>query len=191
MIVNHINDLRVIAQTLGEEVLQISERVLLNPDFETWSGCVGNKHHYGKGGLQQHTWEVVTLCLNNRKFFEDLGHKISEKELFLAALFHDVGKIWDYKPSNEEMSEWEGTEHKRKIHHITRSAIYWSKSVSETGFCKDVEDEVLHAILSHHGQREWGSPVAPKDRVAWILHLCDSLSARIDDCDRMDVIHLK
>jgi 3'-5' exoribonuclease len=51
----------------------------------------------------------------------------------------------------------------------------------------EIAERVTHNILSHHGQREWGSAVAPYSREAWILHLCDGLSARIDDCDRLDM----
>ena len=179
------------AKAIGNDTATISEKVLGLPEFKTWSACVGNKHHYGKGGLKQHVWEVVTLCMKNRIFFESIGTKISERELFLSALFHDVGKIYDYKPSDKYMSQWESTEHKRKIHHISKSGVLWVKAVTETGLCKDIEDDVLHAILSHHGLREWGSPVAPKSRVSWLLHLCDGLSARMDDCERSDVLDRK
>jgi 3'-5' exoribonuclease len=53
---------------------------------------------------------------------------------------------------------------------------------------RDIEEEVLHAILSHHGMRQWGSPVAPKSRLAWLLHLADSMSARMADADTLDVV---
>jgi 23S rRNA maturation-related 3'-5' exoribonuclease YhaM len=59
--------------------------------------------------------------------------------------------------------------------------------VAETGLFKDIEDEVLHAILAHHGFQEFGSPVQPNSKVAWLLHLCDSISARMDDVDKMDI----
>jgi 23S rRNA maturation-related 3'-5' exoribonuclease YhaM len=47
---------------------------------------------------------------------------------------------------------------------------------------------ITHNILSHHGMREWGSPVAPATKEAWILHLCDNMSARLDDCNKHDKI---
>ena len=50
-------------------------------------------------------------------------------------------------------------------------------------------EDVLHAVLAHHGTREAGSPVAPKSRVAWLVHLCDGISARMYDADTMDVIN--
>ena len=40
-----------------------------------------------------------------------------------------------------------------------------------------------------HGQREWGSPVMPKSRVAWLLHLSDGISARMADCETTDHVY--
>ena len=37
---------------------------------------------------------------------------------------------------------------------------------------------------AHHGIRAWGSPVSPNTQLAWLLHLSDNLSARLNDCDR-------
>ena len=184
---DHIQEFTDIASRLG--VLPITLELIKDPRFSYWSGCVNDKHHYGKGGLQQHTWEVVMLCLENRRFFLNLGHEnIPEDVLFLSALYHDSGKMRDYQPLDDGAA-WVGTEHKRIIHHISRSGIIWSKAVEKTNTCRNIEDEVLHAILSHHGQREFGSPVAPKSKVAWLVHICDAMSARIEDCDKFDIIH--
>jgi len=201
-----IPELREMAKELG--VADIAEVVLSHPHFGVWTASNNiSKHHYGKGGLQHHTWEVCKLCLETAKFHSTISKEpIDLKILFLGALFHDVGKIWDYepytyrfdeesqgtvpdKPSQEPITnttEWWGTQHRRKIHHISRSASVWQKAVAECTSYLSIEDDVLHCILSHHGLREWGSPVMPKTREAWILHHCDSLSARMNDCDSWD-----
>lgn len=81
---------------------------------------------------------------------------------------------------------------RESIHHISRSALIWSHAVVEhPEFSDKYHDVVLHNILSHHGSREWGSPVAPKTQAAWLLHLCDGISARMNDCDRLDLVHGK
>jgi 23S rRNA maturation-related 3'-5' exoribonuclease YhaM len=49
-------------------------------------------------------------------------------------------------------------------------------------------ERVCHAILAHHGTREWGSPIAPLSRVAWLVHLCDNLSARMYDAETLDIV---
>lgn len=170
----------------------IANHVLLDPRFILWSGSSRREqHHYGIRGLITHTTEVVKLCLANNEL---LGCKLNNTELFLSALFHDCGKMWDYGPSGPEGSPdynvWVSMPHKRSIHHISRSAIQWNLAASKWDLTKsdpsiDV-DEITHAILAHHGQRAWGSPVAPKSGLAWMLHLCDGISARMNDCDSWD-----
>jgi 3'-5' exoribonuclease len=176
-------------------LVDISDFVLNNEKFAIWtaSACKGN-HHYGRGGLVKHTLEVVDLCLLNRMYLNTLypnNEELASDKVFLAALYHDFGKIYDYKPVKEvqdynegftdNYDDWQVTKHKKKIHHITRSGMLWVEARSKFNY-SDNDDDILHAILAHHGMKEWGSPVNPKTRLAWLLHLCDSMSARQNDC---------
>jgi 3'-5' exoribonuclease len=164
------------------DVVEISNYVLDDWRFPIWSGSSKPyKHHYGKGGLAQHVLEVCELCLQNNEYF-CTDTMVDSKKLFLAALFHDAGKMWDYKPIDVFNKDWMAVDHKFLIHHISRSAILWSEASTKCKWKQEDIDEVLHCILSHHGQKEWGSPVTPQTRMAWLLHLCDGISARIDDC---------
>ena len=173
------------ANALG--VYDIASVVIADPRFELWSGSSKeHQHHYGMGGLIQHTYEVVELCISN---YILLKLDVDRTELYLSALFHDCGKMWDYEPINEEYTKWQGTEHKRTIHHISRSAIVWNQACAFHNFkYGKYADSVTHNILSHHGQREWGSPVMPKTKAAWLLHLCDGISARMNDADKWDFV---
>ena len=176
-------------------VRKISNFLLNDLRFPLWSGSSKElQHHYGTGGLIIHVSEVVDMCLTMReKWYPEVNGQV----LFLSALMHDWGKLWDYEPVSytggpakeiTPATKWQGTAHKRHIHHISRSALEWAKAVALSGECKDIEDEVSHAILSHHGQRQWGSPVAPNTHVAWLLHCCDVISARMNDCGKFDRI---
>jgi 3'-5' exoribonuclease len=179
------------------EIGPVVEHVLGLPDFAVWSGSVTEgKHHYGKGGLQFHTYEVLTQCLLAYVRFHGL-YPLDRHVLFLAALFHDVGKLWDYQPNkaqadilNEDpySGTWVPTLHKRQIHHISRSALVWDGAAKACGLGQALTDNVTHCILSHHGCREWGSPTSPHSREAHILHLMDALSARLNDADTFDPI---
>lgn len=152
--------------------------VLELPGWESCAGSLNRKHHFEEGGLQYHTWEVVKLAEAANTFACGEGRGANPESLFLAALFHDVGKLWDYGVG--------GATHKRRIHHITRSSLLWSESARKERVPTTVQDDVLHAILSHHGSREFGSSVSPATRLAWILHTSDLLSARLEDCERVD-----
>ena len=183
------------------DVVAVSSLVLDDPRFILWSGSSKPfQHHYGKGGLVIHTAEVVQLCLlNNNMLSSSIENPIiNERQLFLAALYHDIGKCWDYEPTNPDYSEWKGTHHKRHIHHISRSSLVWQQAATQTldptnrsdfAFIESYRDEILHAILAHHGLREWGSPVLPNTRLAWMLHLCDGISARMNDAEKWDHVN--
>lgn len=190
----NIRYLKDVARRLDVE--NVANHVLNDPRFFIWSGSgKQGQHHYGKHGLVIHTAEVVRLCITNDR---DMGYNIDARELYLSALFHDCGKMWDYMAASEFISEndttktygftydiWSKTDHNRKIHHISRSVIEWTKA-SLLVLPIELIDNVTHAILAHHGQRAWGSPVAPKTALAWMLHLCDGISARMNDCDTWD-----
>lgn len=176
--------LRSLAHLYG--VGKISNVILDDWRFSVWSGSSRRgQHHYGKGGLAIHVSEVVDLCILNNSSFS--GNKRQpEDNVFLAALFHDAGKMYDYQPVGGEggpLTEWESAPHKKLVHHISRSALIWEAARISHGYL-DRSDEVLHAILSHHGRREWGSPVTPQTHLAWLLHISDMMSARMDDLGR-------
>jgi 3'-5' exoribonuclease len=165
----------------------VADYVLDDPRFSTWVGGLPGHHHDFEGGLVRHTREVIDLMFLSYKTLHLFN--VDKVEIYLSGLFHDIGKIQDYIFQD---GKWIGTSHKRLIHHISRSGIIWSHSVSTQERLKyRYHDNVLHNILSHHGQREFGSPVAPKTQAAWLLHLCDGISARMNDCDRLDLINGK
>ena len=179
--------LKDISVRLGVD--KLANHVLNNPMFATWSGSSKTfQHHYGRGGLLSHTYEVVDLCTVMSAYYSQ--YKMDPKVLFLGALFHDCGKMWDYYPTNQEMTFWGSTDHKRSIHHISRSSAEWTIAYTKnpTECPEALYEAVLHIILSHHGSRPLGSPVAPKSRESWLVHLCDGISARMNDADTWDVV---
>ena len=180
------------------KVHEVCCSMLNDPKFLECSGSGQmGQHHYGEYGLIKHTSEVVNYCLTIASHVE---YPIDEKILFLGSLFHDYGKTYDYEYC-EVICKWRKTRHARRIHHISRSALLWQRCYGsyvelyderpsdprdEIEVTEEEADLVTHIILSHHGRREWGSPVSPNTREAWIVHLCDGMSARLNDCDTLD-----
>jgi len=181
---NDISDLKLLAKHQGKNVEIISNIILDDPKFSTWWGGLKGQHHDFVGGLAKHTKEVVDLSFNSLVVLNI--DDVDNTELFFSVLFHDAGKMYDYERVTDEL--FIATPHKRLIHHISRSALIWSHAIkNDEELNHKYHDLVLHNILSHHGHREWGSPVAPKTRAAWLLHLSDAISARMNDCDRLDL----
>lgn len=178
--------------SINSDIRDLADVVLDNPSFRVWTGGLKGRHHYGTGLLLKHTYEVVSLCMQQAETFKAWGREdINLRVLFLAALYHDYGKVWDYAPAwagYGSLESYRSTSHHRLIHHINRSVIEFSLAVERSGLSLNLntQDQVIHAILSHHGSPNLGSPVMPKTREAWILHLCDSMSAWMDGADLME-----
>lgn len=176
-----MKDLEYLWDTASElKVTDLAAKVIGCPSFQTWTATAdSSKHHYGFGGLRDHTIEVIQLCLSSNF---TLGSPCDRAELFLAALWHDYGKIWDYKDFQyvgDPRVTWGNTDHKHKIHHVVRSVLEFQAEVVAQGHLGLDIDEIVHSMLSHHGLRENGSPVTPQTPMAWILHTCDMMSARV------------
>jgi 3'-5' exoribonuclease len=181
----HTSTLKLIdqAMALGTDVYKVAVELLEDTRFDIWSGSSKpEQHHYGTNGLTIHTHEVMVLAFNAKY---DLKLDIDPIELYLSILFHDSGKLYDY--ITVDNIHFASAPHKRLIHHISRSGLIWHDASTIVPQIHDkYHDAVLHNILAHHGRREWGSPVMPKTKAAWLLHLCDGISARMNDCDRLD-----
>jgi len=46
-------------------------------------------------------------------------------------------------------------------------------------FPKDLEYKIQHLMISHHGEKEFGSPEIPKTAEAFVLHILDLLDSRL------------
>lgn len=189
---DHIGALRNLSAIfdLSGNIPEIVKPVLDDQRFAVWTGSGrAVSHHYGKGGLARHTFEVASSSdLMARQYGLTMAQRMV---LFVAAVWHDYGKIWDHKPSDAVKhlgwDEWANTDHKRNVHHLSRSAIEFNIHARKMGLNETFVEKVTHCILSHHGQLEWRSPVQPNSPEAWILHLCDNLSARMDDGHKLDI----
>jgi 3'-5' exoribonuclease len=52
---------------------------------------------------------------------------------------------------------------------------------SEPGLDAPCVERLTHAILAHHGRKEWGAPVEPQTVEAWLVHLADLAESRLWD----------
>jgi 3'-5' exoribonuclease len=72
------------------------------------------------------------------------------------------------------------TEDGRLVGHIVRAVTLIEKAAATLGdFPADELRHLIHLVLSHHGNLEWGSPVAPKTLEAVLLHQIDLLDSRV------------
>ena len=130
-------------------------------------------HHGFVGGLLEHTLGVTKLC-----DYYCTAYPVLNRDLLLtAAMCHDIGKIKEISPFPEN----DYTDDGQLLGHI----IIGSQMVKERidtmpGFPKKLESELIHCILAHHGELEYGSPKKPALIEAMALNLADNADAKME-----------
>lgn len=130
-------------------------------------------HHGFVGGLLEHTLSVVKLCDYFSKQYPILNRDL----LLTAAMFHDIGKTKELSPFPEN----DYTDDGQLIGHIIiGTQMVTDRIRTMQGFPKKLESELVHCILAHHGELEYGSPKKPALIEALALNLADNADAKLE-----------
>lgn len=130
-------------------------------------------HHSFVGGLLEHTLSVVNMCDYFCKQYPALNRDL----LLTAAMFHDIGKTKELSsfPENDYTDEGQ------LVGHIIIGAQMVTEQIRTIpGFPKKLENELIHCILAHHGELEYGSPKKPALIEALALNLADNADAKLE-----------
>lgn len=131
----------------------------------------GIQHHGRPGGLLEHTLEVVQYCEGFLKIKPEAKREI----LIAAALWHDLGKIWEYY--FDDFGEVRKTDKAVKLHHTYTSITEFSYH-AKGKLNQSQIDQVNHVIASHHYYTpERNHPILPQTLEALLLCNADHLSA--------------
>jgi 3'-5' exoribonuclease len=124
----------------------------------------------------EHTIGVIRLCHNICEMYPNINKDL----LISGALLHDIGKLKEYTYAATIDVSHEGN----FIGHIVIGQQWIREKIQELKnsgkeFPKDLEHQLIHLILSHHGRLEWGSPKVPKLVEACILHQADLMDSQV------------
>ncbi|HEY4255607.1 MAG TPA: HD domain-containing protein [Candidatus Udaeobacter sp.] len=146
-----------------------------------------NYHHARRGGLVEHTAQMMRVAKEIAPLYPQLNRDL----LIAGILFHDSGKLWENALS-ENGFVMNYDERGELVGHISIGLelvnALWRKLSAENAEAwknlvpasEDVRLHLLHLIGAHHGELEFGSPVAPKTPEAMALHYVDNLDARLE-----------
>jgi 3'-5' exoribonuclease len=130
-------------------------------------------HHAWLGGLIEH---VLSLC-HLAKFTAAHYPGIDFDLLLAGVLLHDIGKIRELTYARGFGYSTEG----QLLGHITIGVqMVDEKMRSVADFPGTLRDLLLHMILSHHGEMEFGSPKVPMFAEAMLLHQLDNLDSKME-----------
>lgn len=130
-------------------------------------------HHGFVGGLLEHTLGVTKNC----DYFAQVYPMLDRDLLITAAIFHDIGKLSELSafPRNDYTDEGQ------LLGHIMIGAQMVSDRIRTiAGFPETKARELLHCILSHHGELEFGSPKKPALMEALALSFADNVDAKLE-----------
>lgn len=130
-------------------------------------------HHAYVGGLIEHSLAVATMCDIVASRYSNIDRDL----IVTGAILHDIGKIeefyWDWAIRYSDCGHLVG--------HVVGGMEMIKDAIEHVeGFDPLLKLILMHIILSHHGQKEWGSPKRPKSLEAIILHHIDDLDAKIN-----------
>lgn len=126
-------------------------------------------HHAYIGGLLQHSVDVAGIA-------QSLADRIGgvDKDLIVAgALLHDIGKLREISSDIGFPYTMEG----RLLGHVSMSAVMVQEAAGRAKVIGPKLQQLLHIVLSHHGEQEKGSPVACATKESFIVHYADEIDA--------------
>lgn len=134
-------------------------------------------HHAYRGGFLEHITKMAEV---GRLVARAYG--ASEDLVFAGVVLHDIGKL-------QELAYEGGTANYTRDGNLVGHIAIGLMLVRETangisGFPHELRAQVEHLVASHHGTREYGSPVEPKTVEAFILSSVDELDAKLNQVRR-------
>ena len=134
-------------------------------------------HHNYIHGLLEHTVSVCRVADAIAGQYPDLNRDL----LVTAAILHDIGKTVEFSYTTAIDYSDSG----RLLGHIVLGEKIVADAIGRlVDFPGELMLQLLHLIISHHGEKEYGSPVRPKTPEAFILNHADDIDAKANVFER-------
>ncbi len=159
-----------------------------------WPAAVRNHHNF-VSGLLYHSITMADMALKLSEVYPQANRDI----LIGGCIVHDLGKTIELSGPNVTQYTLEG----KLLGHISIGQAECREVAKKLGFYayddlpqseqtidnplyakKEIAVCFEHIILSHHGKQEFGSPVLPLTREAFIIALIDDLDAKMAILDK-------
>ena len=157
----------------SQEVRDFLRLVFDGPRLHAFSeapAAVTNHHAYAHG-LLEHTVTLSEAARVMAEHYRMVYPTLDVSITVAGALLHDLGKITSYSMSPVPEMTPQGV----VLDHIAIGYAEFKKLADEAKLSPDTAMQIGHIILSHHGQREFGSPVVPLTLEALIVAAADAL----------------
>lgn len=167
------NDFYQMALGINDDFYRTIALAIIEETKDMWLHVPGamSVHHNYMGGTLVHSLGVARKA----KAIAEVTDGAWIDLVVLGAMFHDIGKLFTYSLEGLTIDM---TEDGQLLDHVFIGAEFVGNMSEEHLRCPwdELKLQLLrHVILSHHGKKEFGSPVTPKCIEAHIVHHADSL----------------
>ena len=166
-----------IASIKNEDAHKIVRTIVDNHynEFISYPAATRNHHEFASG-LLYHTLSMCDVAEILSSYYQNVNRDI----LISGIILHDIGKTLELSGPITAKYTLEG----KLIGHISIMV----SEIRNTGDKLNIRSEVplllQHMILSHHGEKDFGSPVPPLTKEAFLLHAIDDLDAKVIMIDK-------
>lgn len=149
----------------------LKDEIFLN-NFIT-SPAALSYHHAYSGGLLEHSVSVAKICETLHTLYPK---KLNKDLIMVGAILHDIGKTKEYKiTTNIEI-----TEKGMLLGHLTLGVEMVLNKIDKIPDFPDLtKNKLIHILLSHHGKKEYGSPIEPSFPEAVGVYYADETDSKI------------
>jgi 3'-5' exoribonuclease len=144
--------------------------------------AAANFHHSYTGGLLEHVWSMTRIAGfvadHYAKYYVGLNPPLDKGVVVAAAILHDIGKLreLEYHPVEAKYTTLGCL-----IGHVQMGRdLVRDQARRIEGFPEETLMLLEHAILAHHGKKEFGAPVLPQTIEALIVSFVDDLDAKVN-----------
>lgn len=129
-------------------------------------------HHAWVHGLLEHTLSIMRSVA----LYEQVHPELKMDMVMAGVAFHDIGKAWEL----EAKPGFSYTDEGMLLGHINIGFMVVDNILKEVPLIGSKTRMLIgHMILSHHGTREFGSPVTPMFPEAIAVHHLECLDAKL------------
>jgi 3'-5' exoribonuclease len=152
---------------------RLLDNVFADPEFvRQFNAAPGGArvHHAYLGGLLEHTLFMLRAVRCIRDTYPEVNYPL----LIAGIILHDAGKVDEYTYETVLDHTYDG----RLIGHVVMGYRRIDAEIRKLpDFPVELGRMLLHMILSHHGELEFGAPKTPKFVEAYLLHMFDHIDA--------------
>lgn len=169
-------------QVESDVVRRFIDELFSDPEFVARfkrAPAAKSNHHDYFGGLLEHCLSMARIGASLSEHYAHYYPGFLNQDLVIAGcILHDIGKVDELSYDRAVEYTTEG----KLVGHITQgvemiTAVADAMDPAPPG---DLVQQLKHLVLSHHGHREYGSPVEPRTPEAMLLHQIDMIDSRMN-----------